>query len=152
MCAALQDLSGSALSSARISANTSLSSGLRQTNKAALNHKHPLMTKGLRQQGATSVIATFYLGSQGGGNSLEVIERAPDLWDAARKSLSIKTRRRIKPLPCHQLQHRSRINPGAPGSFGRASLWLKGFLQGLQPAAPGTAWPPGPVYSSAASP
>lgn len=110
-CVALTELSGSSLSSARISANKSLSSGRRQTNKAALYHKHLVMTKGLRQQGITSVIATVYSGSQLGVNSLEIsaspIERAMYLQDAAGKSPSLRTRRRTERSP-HQLQRSSR--------------------------------------------
>lgn len=65
-------MSGSSLSSARISASKSLSSGRRQTNKAASHRKHLWMTKGSRQQGVASTTATVYSGSQSGVNSSEI--------------------------------------------------------------------------------
>jgi len=69
------------------------------------------MTKGLRQHGITSIIAIVYSGSQSGANSSEIIESATDLWDAASKSLSLQTRRRMKLLPPIMGNTAADINP-----------------------------------------
>lgn len=83
---------------------------------------------------------------------MEIIERVAALWDAARKSLSLKTRRRIKLLPPSAaaspaqtltLELQAALVPYGAGSKDFSSY---------SPVAPGTVWPPGPVCSCAASP